>query len=274
MKKKIRLPGFGLALGFSLFYLGVLVLIPLAALGYKSASGGWSGFWETVTEPRVMASFRVSFGISALAAVFDALVGGLAAWVLVRYSFPGKRWLDAVVDLPIALPTAVAGIALTALYAPNGLLGQPLAAWGWKVAYTPVGIFIALSFIGLPFVIRTLQPALRDLPREMEEAAATLGAGRLQILLRVLVPTLWPAWFLGALLAFGRAAGEYGSVVFIAGNLPFVSEISPLLIISKLEQYDYAGAAAIGVAMLVFSLVILIAGNWLQARLRRQRGEA
>ncbi len=259
------LPGFGLSMGFTLLYLSLLVLIPLATLPIKSAELGWAGFWSVVTEPRVVASYKLTFGASLLAAVVNLFFGLVVAWCLVRYRFPGKRLVDALVDLPFALPTAVAGIALTALYANNGWLGEPLERWfGWKIAYTPVGIVIALIFIGLPFVVRTVQPVLEDVEREIEEAAASLGASRWQAFLRVLLPTLLPALLTGFALAFARALGEYGSVVFIAGNMPMVSEITPLLIISKLEQFDYAGAAAIATVMLVFSFLLLLLINALQ----------
>ncbi|MEQ4619198.1 MAG: sulfate ABC transporter permease subunit CysT [Corticimicrobacter sp.] len=265
------LPGFGLTLGYAVFYLGILVLIPLAALPLKSAELGWSEFWSVVTAPRVVASYKLTFGASLLAALVNLVFGLAVAWVLVRYRFPGKKLVDSLVDLPFALPTAVAGIALTALYAGNGWLGEPLEKWfGIKVAYTPLGIVIALIFIGLPFVVRTVQPVLEDIEREIEEAAVSLGAQRWQVFARVLLPTIAPALLTGFTLAFARAVGEYGSVVFIAGNMPMVSEITPLLIISKLEQHDYAGAAAIATVMLVFSFILLLLINLLQWRQARR----
>ncbi len=237
------LPGFGISMGYAVLYLSLLVLIPLAALPIKSASLGWQGFWDAVASPRVVASYKLTFGASLIAALVNLVFGTIVAWVLVRYRFPGKKILDALVDLPFALPTAVAGIALTALYSEKGWLGAPLAEWfGWKVAFTPLGIVIALIFIGVPFVVRTVQPVLEDVEREIEEAAASLGANRWQTIRRVLLPALLPALMTGFALAFARAVGEYGSVVFIAGNMPMVSEITPLLIIAKLEEFDYAGA--------------------------------
>jgi len=259
------LPGFGISMGYAVLYLSVLVLIPLAALPIKSAGLGWQGFWDAVTAPRVMASYKLTFGASFIAALVNLVFGTVVAWVLVRYRFPGKKILDALVDLPFALPTAVAGIALTALYSQKGWLGGPLSDWfGLKVAFTPLGIVIALIFIGVPFVVRTVQPVLEDVEREIEEAAASLGADRWQTFRRVLLPTIMPALMTGFALAFARAVGEYGSVVFIAGNMPMVSEITPLLIISKLEQFDYAGAAAIATVMLVLSFVLLLVINLLQ----------
>ncbi|MDX3986761.1 MAG: sulfate ABC transporter permease subunit CysT [Achromobacter sp.] len=268
------LPGFGISMGYAVLYLSVLVLIPLAALPIKSAELGWQGFWDTVTAPRVMASYQLTFGASLIAALVNLVFGSVVAWVLVRYRFPGKKILDALVDLPFALPTAVAGIALTALYSQKGWLGAPLSEWfGWKVAFTPLGIVIALIFIGVPFVVRTVQPVLEDVEREIEEAAASLGASRWQTIRRVLLPTVVPALMTGFALAFARAVGEYGSVVFIAGNMPMVSEITPLLIISKLEQFDYAGAAAIATVMLVLSFVMLLVINLLQGwQARRNLG--
>nr|WP_255594154.1 sulfate ABC transporter permease subunit CysT [Achromobacter sp. ES-001] len=261
-------------MGYAVLYLSVLVLIPLAALPIKSAELGWQGFWDTVTAPRVMASYQLTFGASLIAALVNLVFGSVVAWVLVRYRFPGKKILDALVDLPFALPTAVAGIALTALYSQKGWLGAPLSEWfGWKVAFTPLGIVIALIFIGVPFVVRTVQPVLEDVEREIEEAAASLGASRWQTIRRVLLPTVVPALTTGFALAFARAVGEYGSVVFIAGNMPMVSEITPLLIISKLEQFDYAGAAAIATVMLVLSFVMLLVINLLQGwQARRNLG--
>lgn len=258
------LPGFGPAMGYTLFYLSLIVLIPLAALALKTATLTWDSFWATVTDPRVVASYRLSFGASLLAALVNLVAGVIVAWVLVRYDFPGKRLVDAFVDLPFALPTAVAGIALTALYAPNSWLGEPLAALGIKVAFTPLGVLIALIFIGLPFVVRTVQPVLEDLDKELEEAAASLGASRWQAFTKVLLPLLLPAILTGFVLALSRAIGEFGSVTFIAGNMPFVSEIAPLLIITKLEQYDYAGATAIATLMLVISFALILVVNLLQ----------
>jgi sulfate/thiosulfate transport system permease protein len=274
LKRRRVLPGFGLTLGFTLLYLSLIVLIPLSTLALKTASMGWGPFWATVTSPRVLASYRLTFGASLVAAAINAVFGLVVAWVLVRYRFPGQRLVDALVDLPFALPTAVAGIALTMLYAPNGWLGRPLQeALGLKVAFTPLGIVVALTFIGLPFVVRTLQPVIEDLDVEVEEAAASLGAGRRQTFARVIVPALLPAWITGFTLAFARGLGEYGSVVFIAGNMPMKTEITPLLIITKLEQYDYAGATAIAVVMLAASFVLLGAVNRLQSWTSR-RGAA
>jgi sulfate/thiosulfate transport system permease protein len=263
-RKPSVIPGFGLTLGYTLFYLSLIVLIPLAGLLLRPLELGWQGFWHVVWEPRVRASLELSFGVALIAAAINAVFGGIVAWVLVRYEFPGRRIVDALVDLPFALPTAVAGIALTALYAPNGWIGALLAPLGIKVAFTRLGILIALTFIGLPFVVRTLEPVLQDLDPEFEEAAATLGAGRWQTFWRVILPAILPALLTGVALAFARAVGEYGSVIFIAGNMPMISEIAPLMIIAKLEEYDYAGAAAIGVAMLAVSFAILLAINLLQ----------
>ncbi|MDQ2105390.1 sulfate ABC transporter permease subunit CysT [Azospirillum isscasi] len=269
LRKPSVLPGFGLTLGFTLAYLGLIVLLPLAALALKAAGLGWSGFWNAVLTPRVLAAFQVSFGLSLAAAAVNAVFGFIVAWVLVRYRFPGDRIVDALVDLPFALPTAVAGIALSALYAPNGWIGSLLMDWfGMKVAFTPLGIAIALTFIGLPFVVRTVQPILQDLPPEEEEAAAALGATRWQTFRRIVFPALLPALLTGFALAFARGVGEYGSVIFIAGNIPGLSEIIPLLIVIKLEQYDYAGAAAVGMLMLMASFVLLLALNLLQAWMR------
>ena len=269
LRKPSVLPGFGLTLGFTLTYLSLIVLLPLAALALKAAGLGWSGFWDAVLTPRVLAAFKVSFGLSLAAAAVNAVFGFIVAWVLVRYRFPGDRIVDALVDLPFALPTAVAGIALSALYAPNGWIGSLLMEWfGLRVAFTPLGIAIALTFIGLPFVVRTVQPILQDLPPEEEEAAAALGATRWQAFRRVVFPALLPALLTGFALAFARGVGEYGSVIFIAGNIPGLSEILPLLIVIKLEQYDYAGAAAVGVLMLMASFVLLLALNLLQAWMR------
>ena len=267
------LPGFGLTLGFTLLYLSLIVLVPLSTLALRTASMGWGPFWATVTSPRVLASYRLTFGASLAAATLNGVFGLVEAWVLARYRFPGQKIVDALVDLPFALPTAVAGIALTSLYSPNGWLGRPLEARGLKVAFTPLGIVVALTFIGLPFVVRTLQPVIEDLDVEVEEAAASLGAGRRQTLAHVILPALFPAWLTGFALAFARALGEYGSVVFIAGNMPMRTEITSLLIITKLEQYDYAGATAIAVVMLVASFLLLGAINRLQSWASR-RGAA
>jgi sulfate transport system permease protein len=268
------LPGFGLTLGYTLVYLSLLVLIPLAATFLKTADLGWAEFARVVTAPRVLASLKLSFGASALAALVNAFAGLLVAWVLVRYDFPFRRLVDAMVDLPFALPTAVAGIALTALYAPNGWLGQLLAPLGVHVAYTPLGIVVALMFIGLPFVVRTVQPVLEELDTEVEQAAATLGANSLQIFVRIVLPTVWPALLTGFALAFARAIGEYGSVIFIAGNMPMVSEIAPLLIVTKLEQYQYAAATAIAVVMLLISFFLLLGINALQGWSQRRLGRS
>jgi sulfate transport system permease protein len=258
------LPGFGLTLGYTMLYLSLLVLIPLSAVFIRSLGLGWDHFWGAVTAPRVIASLRLSFGASMIAALINVIFGLIVAWVLVRYTFPFKRLVDAIVDLPFALPTAVAGIALTALYAPNGWLGRWLLTLGIKVAFTPLGIVVALTFIGLPFVVRTLQPVLEDLDKEVEQAAATLGASAAQAFARIILPVLWPALLTGFALAFARAVGEYGSVIFIAGNMPMKSEIAPLLIVTKLEQYDYAGATAIAVVMLVVSFTVMLGINALQ----------
>jgi len=262
------LPGFGLSLGFTVAYLGLVVLIPLSTIFVKSAGLGWSGLWAAVTTPRVLASYRLSLLASFAAAVVSALFGLVVAWVLVRYPFPGRRLVDALVDLPFALPTAVAGIALTTLYGPNGWLGSFLAPLGIKVAFTPLGVVVALIFLGLPFVVRTLQPVLEDLETEVEEAAASLGASRWQTLRRVLLPAIRPALTTGFTLAFARAIGEYGSVVFISGNMPMRTEIAPLLIMTKLEQYDYAGAAAIAVVLLIISFALLVTINFQSSRAR------
>ncbi len=267
------LPGFPLALGLTLSYLGLIVLIPLAALALRPWELGLDGVWRTLTAPRVVDALRLSFGVSALAALVDAPLGLIVAWTLVRYEFPGKRLLDALVDLPFALPTAVAGIALTALYAPTGPLGALAAKVGVKTAYTPLGIFIALLFIGLPFVVRQIQPVLQDFDREVEEAAQTLGANTTQKVVQVMLPGLAPALVSGVSLAFARAVGEYGSVIFIAGNMPNKTEIGPLLIVIKLEEFDYAGAAAIGLAMVLISFGALVAINAAQVLLAR-RGQA
>ena len=258
------LPGFNLAIGFTLLYLSLIVLIPLSAAFIRATELTWSEFWNVVTTPRVMASYRLTFGASFLAALVNTIFGLLVAWVLVRYQFVGKKVVDALIDLPFALPTAVAGITLTALFAGNGWFGQFLEPLGIKVAYTPIGVFVALTFIGLPFVVRTVQPVLEDIETELEEAAVMLGASRLQTFLRIILPTILPALMTGFALAFARAIGEYGSVIFIAGNMPMVSEITPLLIITKLEQYDYAGATAIACVMLMISFGLLLIINLLQ----------
>jgi sulfate transport system permease protein len=268
LRKPSVLPGFGLTLGFTLCYLSLIVLIPLAGLILAAAGLGWSGFWSAVTTPRVLSAFRVSFGTSLIAALINAFFGLMVAWVLVRYSFPGKRIVDAIVDLPFALPTAVAGIALTSLYTPNGWIGSWLEPMGIKVAFSPLGIIVALTFIGLPFVVRTVQPVLQDLAPEEEEAAVSLGATRWQTFCRVIFPAILPALITGSALAFARAVGEFGSVIFIAGNMPGISEIIPLLIIIKLEQFDYAGATAIATLMLIVSFAMLLAINMLQAWMR------
>ena len=272
-KEPSVLPGFRLSLGITLAYLGLIVILPLAALAIRPWELGLAGVWHALAEPRVTAALKLSFGLSALAALLNAPLGVLIAWTLTRYAFPGRRLLDALVDLPFALPTAVAGIALSAIYAPNGPLGSLAAKVGIKTAYSPLGIFIALVFIGLPFVVRSLQPVLQDLDRDVEEAAQTLGATSVQRAVLVVLPALLPALISGVSLAFARAVGEYGSVVFIAGNLPLKTEIAPLLIVIKLEQYDYAGAAAVGLAMVVISFAILIGINLLQTRLAA-RGRA
>ncbi|HKQ29852.1 MAG TPA: sulfate ABC transporter permease subunit CysT [Burkholderiales bacterium] len=270
LRKASVLPGFGLTLGFTLAYLGLIVLIPLAAAFIKTTTLGWDGFWAAITADRVVASYRLSFGTALAAAVVNAVFGLLVAWVLVRYQFPGKKIVDALVDLPFALPTAVAGIALTAVYAQNGWIGKLLAPLGIKVAFTPLGVFVALVFVGLPFVVRTVQPVLEDLEPEVEEAAASLGANRIQTFILIVIPHILPALLTGFALSFARAVGEYGSVVFIAGNVPFVSEITPLIIITKLEQYDYAGATAVAVAMLLASFAMLFVINLLQAWAQRR----
>ena len=271
LRSRHMLPGFRLSLGFTLFYLTSLVLIPLLALVIRPAELGFGGFWTAISTPRVLASLRLSFGMALAAAVIDSFFGVIIAWVLVRYRFPGKGLLDAVIDLPFALPTAVAGIALSTLYAPNGWIGSLLIEHGIRIAYTPYGVLVAMIFISLPFTVRTVQPVMADLGLEVEEAAATLGATRLQTNDRVILPMLGPAVLTGMAMAFARAAGEYGSIIFIAGNIPAVSEIAPLLIITKLEQYDYAGAAAIGVVMLAASFVMLLALNGLQSWAAKRR---
>jgi sulfate transport system permease protein len=267
------IPGFGLSLGFTIFYLALIVLIPLSAIFLKTFTMSWDAFWNAVTSERVMASYRLSFGAALIGAAINVVFGGIVAWVLVRYQFPGKRFVDALVDLPFALPTAVAGITLTALYSSNGWIGKYLEPLGIKVAFTPLGVVVALTFIGLPFVVRTVQPVLEDAERELEEAAASLGASPWQTFTRVILPGVVPALLTGFALAFARATGEYGSVVFIAGNMPMVSEITPLFIITKLEQYDYTGATAIAVVMLVASFLLLLAINLLQAWARKRAGK-
>ncbi len=262
-KKPSILPGFGLALGYTILYLSLLVLIPLAAAFLKASSLTWHQFWHVVASPRALASYRLTFGASLLGSLVNLIFGTLVAWVLVRYSFPGKRLFDSVVDLPFALPTAVAGIALTTIYSPNGWLGRPLAAIGIKAAYSRLGVVIALTFIGLPFVVRSVQPVLDDMEKDIEEAAASLGASRWQTFSRVILPTILPAALTGFAMAFARSVGEYGSVVFIAGNMPMRTEITPLLIMTKLDQFDYAGATAIAVAMLAVSFALLLPINLL-----------
>ena len=266
------LPGFGLSLGFTLAYLSLIVLIPLSAVFIKSLGIGWDGLWEILSSERILKSLQLSFSAAIIAALVNVVFGLLLAWCLVRYSFPGKRIIDALVDLPFALPTAVAGIALTSLYAPTGWIGQYLEPLGIQVAYTPIGITLALIFIGLPFVVRTVQPVLSDLETELEEAASALGANRLQIVTKIIFPILLPALITGFALAFARGVGEYGSVIFIAGNQPFETEIAPLMIISRLEEYDYAGATTIAVVMLVLSFVILFLINLVQAWASRRTG--
>lgn len=273
-QRKHVLPGFHLNLGLALLYLSLIVLAPLAALVVKSLSGTWAHFWYSVSNPRVLASYRLSFGASLIAALINGVFGTLAAWVLTRYKFPGRRAIDALVDLPFALPTAVAGIALTAIYAPNGWIGRFLAPLGIQAAFSRLGVLIALIFIGFPFVVRTLQPIIHALSVEVEEAAACLGASRFQTFRRVILPAILPALLTGVTLAFGRGVGEYGSIVFISGNLPFKTEITPLLIVSKLEQYDYVGAAALGAVMLLASLLILILVNLVQWWSGRRTGHS
>jgi sulfate transport system permease protein len=263
-KRKYILPGFNLSLGFTIFYLSLIVLIPLSAAFIKTTELSMPEFWGVITAPRLVASYKLTFCASFIAAIINAVFGLLTAWVLVRYPFPGKKFIDALVDLPFALPTAVAGIALTAVYSGNGWIGSWLEPLGIKVAFTPIGVIVALTFIGLPFVVRTVQPVLEDLEAETEEAAASLGANRWQTFSKIIFPAIWPALLTGFALAFARAIGEYGSVIFIAGNMPMVSEITPLIIITKLEQYDYAGATAVAVVMLVISFLLLFAINGLQ----------
>src|SRR5437899_7287339 len=263
-KQRSILPGFGLSLGFTVLYLSLIVLIPLAATFLKASALSWAQFWHIAWSARAVASYRLTFGASWFGALINLCFGVLVAWVLVRYSFPGKRLFDSLVDLPFALPTAVAGIALTTIYAPNGWLGRPLASFGIKAAYSPLGVAIALTFIGLPFVVRSVQPVLEDMDKELEEAAASLGASRWQTFSRVVLPTILPAALAGFAMAFARAVGEYGSVVFISGNMPMRTEITPLLIITKLDQYDYAGATAIAVVMLAISFAVLLFINFYQ----------
>ena len=266
------IPGFGLTFGFTIVYLTLIILIPLSGVAWRSAELGWADFWAIATDERTVTALRISFGASLIAALVNVVFGTIVAWVLVRYRFPGRRVVDAVVDLPFALPTAVAGIALAAIYAPNGWVGQLLAPLGIKVAFTPLGIVIALIFIGLPFVVRTVQPVMEEIDREVEEVAATLGANRFQTITRVLLPGLAPALLTGFALAFARAVGEYGSVIFIAGNIPYVSEIAPLLIVIRLEEFNYAGATAIAAIMLVISFLMLFVINLIQAWSRRRYG--
>jgi sulfate transport system permease protein len=269
-RRQSVLPGFDLALGVTLVYLSLIVLVPLAAIVLKATTLTFQQFWDTVTSPRVMASYRLTFGASLIAALLNTVFGLVLAWVLTRYRFPGRKVIDALIDLPFALPTAVAGIALTAIYASNGWIGQILEPLGIKVAYTPVGVLVALVFIGLPFVVRTVQPLLHEMEAELEEAAATLGATRWQTFVKVILPALVPGLLTGFTLAFARAIGEYGSVIFIAGNMPMVSEITPLIIVGKLEQYDYAGATAVASVMLVVSFVLIFAINGLQSWNRKR----
>jgi sulfate transport system permease protein len=263
-KKRSILPGFGLSMGFVIFYFSLIVLIPLTILILRSFSISWVKFWGTIVSPRLIASYYLSFGASFLAALTNALFGFIVAWVLTRYKFPGRRIIDALVDLPFAMPTAVAGISLTTLYAANGWIGRYLEPLGIKVAFTPLGVWTALTFIGLPFVVRTLQPIIQELDPEVEEAAANLGASRWKTLTKVILPELWPGWLTGFALALARGLGEYGSVVFISGNMPMRTEITPFLIVSKLEQYDYAGATAIAVVMLLASFILLLSINLFQ----------
>ena len=263
-KHNNTLPGFNITLGYALLYLSLIVLIPLSAVFVKTFSLTWPEFWQAVAAPRVVASYKLTFGASFVAAIINVVFGLLTAWVLTRYHFFGKKFIDAFVDFPFALPTAVAGIALSAIYSTNGWIGSLLEPLGIKIAYTPLGVMVALTFIGLPFVVRTVQPVLEDLGAEVEEAAASLGANRWQVFYKIILPAIWPALLTGFALAFARAVGEYGSVIFIAGNMPFVSEITPLIIITKLEQYDYAGATAVASVMLVISFILLFAINGFQ----------
>ena len=271
-KKPSALPGFAPALGAAVVYLTLIVLLPLGVLIVKASSLGFAGLWAVATEPRVLAALKTTFGVSFAAALIDVVFGAIVAWTLTRYRFPGRRFVDALVDLPFALPTAVAGISLAALYAPNGWLGAPLATIGVKIAFTRWGILVALTFVGLPFVVRTVQPLIEELDKELEEASATLGASRLRTLLRVALPPLVPALLTGLALAFARGVGEYGSVIFIAGNIAYVSEIAPLLVVVKLEEYDYAGATGVAAIMLAVSFVMLLTINLLQAWSRRRLG--
>ncbi len=266
------IPGFGLTLGYTLVYLSLLVLIPLGAMFLKTTQLSWEQFWAIISAPRVLAALKLSFGTALAAAVLNGLIGTLLAWVLVRYEFPGRKIIDAMIDLPFALPTAVAGIALTALYAPAGLVGQFASDLGFKIAYTPLGITLALTFVTLPFVVRTVQPVLADIPKEVEEAAACLGARPLQVFRHILVPALLPAWLTGFALAFARGVGEYGSVIFIAGNIPYVSEIAPLLIVIRLEEFNYPAATAIAAVMLILSFSLLFVINLIQSWSRRRYG--
>ncbi|MBF0678595.1 MAG: sulfate ABC transporter permease subunit CysT [Devosia sp.] len=266
------IPGFGLTFGFTIAYFSLIILIPLIALVLRSAGLGWGGFWAAATDARVLGALRTSFVTALIAAGINVVFGTMIAWVLVRYRFPGRRIFDAMVDLPFALPTAVAGIALTAIYAPNGFVGQLVAPLGIRIAYTPIGIVVAMIFIGLPFVVRTIQPILEETSKEVEEASATLGANRFQTIFRVLLPSLTPAILTGFALAFARAGGEYGSVIFIAGNIPFVSEIAPLLIVIRLEEFNYSGAAVIATVMLLISFLMLFLINLIQAWSRRRYG--
>lgn len=269
IRKRRAIPGFGLTLGITLSYLSLIVLIPLAGVFLKASGLGWDGLIHTLSSPRVLASLKLTFGSALIAALVNAVLGLLVAWVFVRYTFPGKKIFDAFIDLPFALPTAVAGIALTSLYGVNGWIGSLLEPQGIKVAYSPLGVIVAMTFISLPFVVRTVEPVLAEAEKELEEAAATLGAGRWVTIRRVIFPSILPALLTGTALAFARAVGEYGSIIFIAGNIPMVSEITPLLIIIKLEEFDYAGATAIAAAMLTLSFVLLLAVNLLQAWTRR-----
>lgn len=272
MKRPSIIPGFGLTLGFSLAYLALIILIPLSGLVLRTTSLGLSGFWAIATDLRTLRALQTSFGTSFVAALVNVVFGVIVAWVLVRYRFPGRRLADAIVDLPFALPTAVAGIALTALYAPNGWIGSLVAPLGLRIAFTKLGIIVALTFIGLPFVVRTVQPVMEEISREIEEAAATLGASRFQTIWRVLLPGLQPAILTGFALAFARAVGEYGSVIFIAGNTPYQTEIAPLLIVIRLEEYDYAGATAVATIMLIIAFAMLFVINLIQAWSRRRYG--
>jgi sulfate transport system permease protein len=271
--RRTVLPGFRLTMGFTLLYLGLVVIVPLMTLPARTATMTWEAFWQAISDPRVVASYRLSIGASLVAASVNAVFGLVVAWVLVRYPFPGRRMVDSLVDLPFALPTAVAGITLTSIYAPTGWIGEPLADWDIRIAFTRAGVTLALIFIGLPFVVRTLQPVIESLDLEVEEAAASLGATRFEVLRRIVLPYLYPAWLTGFALAFARAVGEYGSVVFISGNMPMQTEIAPLLIITKLEQFDYAGATAIALVMLLLSFALLLTINALQGWTTRRLAE-